>query len=150
LAERLRLGRRFAVDPHMGVRELAWISLRPHLAKELELGLRLLEPWVHDTDANARRFASEITRPRGVWCQHIQRLKDEPCLGEPILEPLNSDPSRYVQNSVANWINDASKSQPGWAKGVCRRWAKLSKTPQTTYIVKRALRTLSKGAGAKT
>ncbi len=149
LAERLTTARRFAADPHMGVRELAWISFRPHLAKELDSGLRLLAPLAHDADPNVRRFASEATRPRGVWSNHIARLKADPHLGEPILEPLRSDHARYVQNSVANWINDASKSRPEWARQICRRWSRESKTPETAYIVRRALRTLTKGAAAE-
>ncbi len=143
LAERLERSRRFATDPHSGVREIAWMTMRPYLARELELGLERLEPWVRDLDANVRRAASEATRPRGVWCAHLERLKREPELAADLLEPLRSDPSRYVQNSVANWINDASKSRADWAKSICVRWKRESNSAETAYIVKRALRTIA-------
>ena len=126
------------------MRECAWDSFRPYLVQDLSAGLILLEAWVRDTDPNIRRFASEVTRPRGVWTPHIPELKDDPQQALGLLEPLKSDPSRYVQNSVANWLNDASKSQPDWVQAVCARWLDESPTKETAYIVKRALRTLRK------
>jgi 3-methyladenine DNA glycosylase AlkC len=47
-----------------------------------------------------------------------------------------------VQNSVANWLNDASKTQPGWVEDVCDRWLAESRAPQTACIVRRATRSL--------
>jgi 3-methyladenine DNA glycosylase AlkC len=135
--------RRFAADAHFGVREIAWMSVRVDVVGALDEALALLAPWVCDADENIRRFASELTRPRGVWCAQIDALKAEPWRALALLEPLKADPSRYVQNSVANWLNDASKSQPQWVDEVCARWSAESKTAATNYIVRRSLRTLS-------
>jgi 3-methyladenine DNA glycosylase AlkC len=71
----------------------------------------------------------------------------EPEIGRPILEPLASDSSRYVGNSVANWLNDASKSQPAWVRNLTCDWLRRSPTPETQRIVQRALRTL-RGIGS--
>lgn len=89
-----------------------------------------------------RRFASEALRPRGVWAAHIPALKQQPELGEPILHPLRADPSQYVQDSVANWINDAAKTRPDWAIELCAQWAAESDSAATTRIMKRALRSV--------
>ena len=135
--------RRFAADGHFGVREWAWIAVRPAMASELERGIGLLEEsWVGDDDANVRRFAIEITRPRGVWCKHIGALKERPEMVLSLLERVRSDGSKYVRDSVGNWLNDAGKTQPEWVREVCARWEKESKTKETAYIVKRGLRNL--------
>ncbi len=142
LPARLARIRPLAADRNAGVREIAWMAVRNHLAAELEPAIALLAEWSLDADPNIRRFASEATRPRGVWCRHIERLKQEPELGLPILEPLRADSSKYVQDSVGNWLNDASKSRPDWVREVCARWRKEGKGAER--ILKRGLRTLNK------
>jgi 3-methyladenine DNA glycosylase AlkC len=142
IAQKLSGIRPFAVDPHFGVREIAWMAVRPAIAQHLAASLDILSGWSADPDANARRFASEATRPRGVWCEHIDELKTDPVRGLPILEPLKSDPSKYVRDSVGNWLNDASKTRPDFVSGLCRRWEVDSPTPETHYIIKKALRTI--------
>lgn len=144
LDRRLEVARRFATDRSMAVRECAWDSYRPHLANDLKNGITLLTPWVVDPDPNIRRCAVESTRPMGVWTAHIAALKSDPSPGLPLLEPVRSDPSRYVQNAVANWLNDASKTQPDWVVAVTGRWLDESPTRETAWIVNRARRTLRK------
>ncbi len=142
LAARLAVVRPFAADPHSGVRELAWMAVRPAIGAEIERALILLSRWSLDGDASVRRFASESTRPRGVWCAHIAALRDDPSPGLAVLEPLRADPSKYVRDSVANWLNDASKDDSVWVSSVCARWSRESRGPETAYVVKRAQRTL--------
>ena len=122
---------------------MAW---RPNLMTNLEPGLKLLESWTRIEDANLRRFASEASRPRGVWCAHLQSLKDNPELAISILEPLRSDAAKYVQASVANWLNDASKTRPDWVEETCARWLLESPSTETKWIANRALRSLRKGS----
>lgn len=144
IEERLDLVRPIADDANPGVRETAWIMLRPHIARDIRHSIKILEPWVHEDSANIRRYATEATRPRGVWCSHIPLLRENPKLGLPLLSPVRADDSRYVQNSVANWLNDASKDDPQWVESLCKKWGGKTARPQTVYICRRALRTIRK------
>lgn len=143
LEERLVMIRPLADDAHFGVREWAWLGIRARVAAETLRALELLAPWTAETSANLRRFASEATRPRGVWCAQLAALRANPRPALAVLEPLRADPERYVQNSVANWLNDAGKDHPDWVRALCERWhdAAAGSKP-TAYIVKRALRNL--------
>lgn len=142
-AELLTRIRPFADDPHFAVREWAWMAARSTLVTDLETSIGLLAEWADDDSERIRRFASEALRPRGVWSTHITALKVDPGLGLPILTPLRADPSRYVQDSVANWINDAAKTNPDWARAHCRRWlTEYEPNAATERIARRALRSL--------
>ena len=63
-----------------------------------------------------------------------------PVLG--ILEELKADPSLYVRKSVANNLNDISKTHPDLVIQTVRSW--YGKNPHTDWIVKHACRTLLK------
>ncbi|MDQ0360343.1 DNA alkylation repair protein [Breznakia pachnodae] len=134
----------FAGDKHFNVREEAWVALRMSVIENLEESLEILSTWVKNEDENIRRFASELTRPRGVWCKHIEVLKDKPELALCILESLKTDESTYVRNSVGNWLNDASKTRPDFVIELCTRWKSESNQTAIGYIIKKAMRTLNK------
>ncbi len=146
LEERLEMIRPLADDGHSGVREWAWMGVRQRIANDLDVAIEALALWSQSLSANVRRFTSEATRPRGVWCAHIVELRREPDRAIGLLTPLRDDQSKYVQDSVANWLNDASKDRPEWVRDVCARWTKESRSTRTARIVKRAMRTIEKNA----
>ncbi|MBY0374538.1 MAG: DNA alkylation repair protein [Bryobacteraceae bacterium] len=118
--------------------------MRPAIVVEPLVAVEVLSSWSESPAAFRRRFASEATRPRGVWCGHIELFKADPSLALPLLEPLRADPEKYVQDSVGNWLNDAAKSQPDWVRSLCRSWTRhRPPAAATTKICKRALRSLS-------
>lgn len=142
LRQRLDRVQPLADDPHFGVREWAWMGLRPHLAGDLPQAVTALSAWTARPSERLRRFASEALRPRGVWCNHIAELKQQPEIALPILEALRADTTTYVQDSVANWLNDAAKSRPDWVRALCARWLAESPVPATRRICERAQRSL--------
>lgn len=144
IEEKLQQSRKLIADHHFGVREVVWMALRPDIENNLEPALGILNTWTSDPDENIRRFTTEATRPRGVWCKHIEQLKEQPELASPILENLKFDTSKYVQDSVGNWLNDASKTRPDFVLELCERWQSESPTKETAKIIKRAKRTLDK------
>ncbi|MBC9930550.1 DNA alkylation repair protein [Chitinophaga qingshengii] len=144
LEEKLYAIQPFAADEHFGVREICWMAVRPDIATHIVESIHILSTWTTHASPNVRRFASEATRPRGVWCEHIEALKKNPEIGLTILEPLKTDEARYVQDSVGNWLNDASKTRPDFVQTVCDRWQRESNSKATTYIIKKAMRTIEK------
>lgn len=145
LAQRFAAVRALADDPHFGVREWAWIALRPHVVAAPDAAVAFLADWVLNKSVNIRRYAIEITRPRGVWCAYIHAFRDDPGRGVALLDPMREETERYAQLSVSNWLNDAGKSRPDWVRGICARWRSETQKPEATArIVKHALRNLKK------
>lgn len=142
LPARLAAIRELADDAHFGVREWAWMAVRPHLAQDLDSAIAQLATWTSAPSERLRRFASEALRPRGVWCTHIAALQHAPWRALPLLQPLRADPSAYVQDSVANWLNDAAKNQPDWVRELCARWLQEEPADATRRICQRAQRNL--------
>lgn len=134
----------YAADTHFGVREVVIFASKERMIEDLDRALDILCKWIEDEDENIRRFAVESLRPVGVWTKKIPAFQEQPEKGLYLIEPLKSDSSKYVRDSVANWLNDASKSQPDWVKSICTKWEKESPTKETAYIIKKGLRTINK------
>ena len=141
--EKLSKLERFAIDHHFGVREDAWLAVRNCVIDNLEASIFSLSPWIKSDNAYKRRFAVELLRPRGVWCKHINQLKEHPELVMPLIEELKEEKNRYVQDSVANWLNDLSKSQPELVINFLKSWD--STNNHSAYIIKRSIRSIKKG-----
>jgi 3-methyladenine DNA glycosylase AlkC len=142
LTEKLEQIRMFAADPHFGVREISWMAVRDSFREDITTALQCLIPWSTDPDPMIRRFAIESIRPRGVWAKHIQPLKENPEMALPLLSAVKSDAHPYVQDSVSNWLNDASKTNPDWVRQVCAVWIEQSGTKDTQRIIKRGQRSI--------
>ncbi len=118
-------------------------ALRPFLIRWPEETLADLSEWAGDPHYHVRRLVSEGTRPRLPWGQNVG-LKPAQTL--PLLDLLHGDPTRFVTRSVANHLNDLSKSVPEVVIERFARWAlEGTQAPQELAWMKRhALRTLIK------
>lgn len=142
IREKLEAIKFFAADSHFGVREICWMAVRADITAHLEESILILLAWTKDENEYIRRFATESIRPRGVWCEHIVLLKEKPELGLPLLEVLKKDTSKYVKDSVGNWLNDAAKTRPDFVIDLCGRWEQEGANKDTQYIIKKALRSI--------
>ncbi|MGM0124017.1 hypothetical protein IGI37_001391 [Enterococcus sp. AZ194] len=117
-------------------------AIRPFIAKQPEKMLKLMLEWTQDENEHIRRLSSEGCRSQLPWAQSIPELKKNPVGILPILEELKADTSKYVQKSVANSLNDISKTHPELVVPLVNEW--YGKRDETNWIVKHGCRTLLK------
>jgi len=98
--------------------------------------------WSKHENELVRRLACEGCRPQLPWGQALNSFKKDPTPILPILEQLKTDPSIHVRKSVANNLNDISKTHPDLVIKLAKDW--YGKNEHTDWIVKHACRTLLK------
>lgn len=118
-------------------------SIRAYLSREPERTMAQLTKWARDPNAHVRRLVSEGTRLRLPWASRVPWLDAHPERVLTLIEPLHRDPTTLVRRSVANNLNDLSKTHPALVLDTCQRWL-AGESPETTALVKHALRTLIK------
>lgn len=117
-------------------------AVRPFIERYPECIKPALIKWAQSDNEHQRRLASESIRPRLPWAKHLQFVADNPDWVLPIIEQLQTDPSRYVQKSVANLLNDFTKIDADWVFQVLEGWDLNNQS--SAWIAKHALRTLLK------
>ncbi|WP_241996049.1 DNA alkylation repair protein [Kribbella sp. VKM Ac-2568] len=121
----------------------AEFALRTVLTADLDRTLAVVQTWTGHQDEHVRRLATEGTRPRLPWAKRVPQLLENVEATRPILEILRRDDSAYVRRSVANHLNDISRSDPALAVEIAGGW--LADPEATTpQLVRHALRTLIK------
>lgn len=118
------------------------IAVRPFIIKHEALMMRQMAAWAKHDNEHVRRLASEGCRPQLPWGQALTSLKKDPSPVLALLEQLKSDPSLYVRKSVANNLNDISKTHPDLVGKIAKNW--YGKNEYTNWIVKHGCRTLLK------
>ena len=100
-------------------------------------GLRTALSFGVTTELDMQGHWSKRKRSKISRCNDVADLRS-PEMG---ITPIGGHPS---EDSVGNWLNDVSKTQPEFVKELCNRWGKESDTKETKYIIKKALRTIDK------
>lgn len=117
-------------------------AVRPFIINDEERMMRQMAVWARHDNAHVRRLASEGCRPQLPWGQALNCFKKDPLPVLAVLELLKADPSLYVRKSVANNLNDISKTHPALVVKTARDW--YGKNEYTDWIVKHGCRTLLK------
>lgn len=119
-------------------------AIRPFLVHFTDSTLSQMLSWSQSPNRHVRRLSSEGVRPRLPWAKKMDLFIRDPTPIHPILDNLINDPSRYVQKSVANCLNDILKDNPTLGKDWIRNWMQPSRSPEKQWIIKHALRNLKK------
>lgn len=121
--------------------------IRPFLNRWPDETLVELQQWVEDDNYHVRRLVSEGTRPKLPWAKAVTLT---PAQTMPLLDRLHCDPTRYVTRSVANHMNDLSKTVPNHVLDGLNRWQASGRqtAKELDWIKRHALRTLVKSGHA--
>ena len=117
--------------------------IRPFLNRWPDETLARLDQWVGDENYHVRRLVSEGTRPSLPWARKIET---DPMIPLRYLDRLYADKARFVTRSVANHLNDISKTEPNVVTGRLSSWRGEGRQEQKelAWITRHALRTLIK------
>lgn len=118
-------------------------AVRPFVEHQPEATFAALRKLTSHPSPHVRRWCSEGVRPRLPWGNRLQQLVQDPSPIWPILEALRDDPSRYVQKSVANCLNDIAKDHPDLVIDRCTAW-KPHAGKARQWIIRHGLRTIIK------
>jgi len=117
-------------------------AVRPFIIKHEKRMMEQMFAWSKHENEHVRRLSSEGCRPALPWGVALNSFKKDPSPVLPILTQLKTDPSAYVRKSVANNINDISKTHPDLIAKLSKDW--YGKNELTDWIVKHGCRTLLK------
>lgn len=123
-------------------------TVRPFLERHTAAMLPVLQRWSVDPSEHVRRLVSEGTRPRLPWAPRLSVFDADPTPVFALLEGLRDDPSEYVRRSVANHLNDLTKTHADAVLDLAARWS--VDAPETRQrLLAHALRTLVKQGDAR-
>lgn len=115
-------------------------TIRPFIEKYPQKTMKRMELWSKNENKHVRRLASEGCRPRLPWAPKLSMFIQNPHPILPILENLKNDPSKYVQKSVANNLNDILKDNYDIGINRIKKWSHSTPSSPQKWIIKHALR----------
>jgi len=124
----------------------AEMAVRPFIIKHEKRMMAQMMLWAKHENEHVRRLASEGCRPALPWAIALPKFKKDPTPIIPILTQLKADPSMYVRKSVANNLNDISKTRLDVFIKIASEW--YGENSHTNWIIKHGSRTLLKKANS--
>jgi 3-methyladenine DNA glycosylase AlkC len=88
------------------------LAVRQFIIKHEKRMMEQMVAWSKHENELVRRLSCEGCRPALPWAPALNSFKKDPTPILPILEQLKTDPSVWVRKSVANNLNDISKTHP--------------------------------------
>ena len=122
----------------------AEFTVRPFIINHEKRMMNQMYSWSKHENEHVRRLSSEGCRPQLPWAGSLPSFKKDPTPVLPILEELKDDYSLYVRRSVANNLNDISKTHPELVIKLAKKW--YGENENINWVVKHGLRTLLKKA----
>jgi 3-methyladenine DNA glycosylase AlkC len=119
-------------------------AIRTLLANKPKETMKVLLRWSKDTNVHVRRLASEGARISLPWSKKLYTAIHEFENYKKILTNLRQDPSKFVQKSVGNNLNDLYKEFPEKANEIIREWKTEPVSKETLWIINHGLRSLKK------
>jgi len=118
-------------------------ALRPFLREFPRETLKFVNACTGDGHYHVRRLASEGIRPLLPWAERVTLPVAEIIR---VLDKLHADPTRFVTRSVANNLNDLSKTEPAPVLAALERWQRTGRQApdELDWMVRHALRTLTR------
>jgi len=86
--------------------------IRSFIEHDEQRALAYLFSWTEDKNCHVRRLVSEGTRPRLPWGKRLKKYIADPMPVLNLLKKLKNEPTRLVQRSIANNLNDIAKDHP--------------------------------------
>lgn len=122
-------------------------AIRYFLLSHPQQSLAFLASIASDENPHVRRLVSEGSRTRLPMAMRLQPFIQEPSAVLQLLELLKHEPTRLVQRSIANSLNDLSKDHPTLVTTLLKRWQQEG-VMGINWMLPHALRTLIKQGDA--
>ena len=122
-------------------------AIRPFLDRFPDETMAFVHECSVDDNYHVRRLASEGIRPFLPWAMRV-KLPAGAIIG--VLDTLHADNTRYVTRSVANTLNDISKTDADAVLETLKRWREQAcqQEAELRWMTRHALRTLLKDDNA--
>jgi 3-methyladenine DNA glycosylase AlkC len=128
--------------PEFTNRHTGEFAIRPLLMQEPRGTMSVMLDWSLSENVHVRRLASEGLRIALPWGKKTEAALEAWDLYQEILGNLKADPSKFVQKSVGNNLNDLMKVQPEKAWHIIHQWEAEDPAKETQWIIKHGKRSL--------